>query len=85
MAPPEIPDATARDQTRRRVAARLEARLGPRWRSRLARALAMPQPSVSRIFSPPAGRTDAPSATLQALAEALQAIPDHKLPPRWRD
>lgn len=79
----EIADETAREQVRRRVADQLAARLGPLWRTRMARALGMPPSSVSRLFRPPAGRTDAPGPALQALAEALQIIPDDQLPPRW--
>lgn len=85
MASPDLSDAAARDQIRATVAAQLEARLGRHWRARLARALGMPASSVSRMFHPTGTRTDAPSPALQALAETLQLIPDHKLPPRWRD
>lgn len=68
---------------RKRTAKLLEQALGPQWRTALAEALNMPKSSVSRMFSPPKGRTDAPSETMLAMAELLAAATEK--PKRWSD
>jgi len=71
------------DALRARVAANFEAALGRTWRAQVARALDMKPPNISRMFSPPQGRTDHPSAAMEALAEFLASTPRKHWPTRW--
>jgi hypothetical protein len=66
---------------RKKTAKLLEIALGPQWRTALARGLHMPASSVSRMFNPPKGRSDAPSETMLALAELLAGSKTN----RWKD
>lgn len=70
-------------QKREQAAELLSATLGPRWRVILARALELEPSAVRRMFSPPKGRTDAPSTALLAVAELLAATDRAHWPERW--
>ncbi len=78
-----MPTPEARAERRRRVADKLEKALGANWRERLARALGRDPAAIRRLFSPPKGRTDAPTPELEALSEFLISCKPSAWPARW--